>query len=131
APHVRRHGLMLTAEVRELRAPLVPELGEPVDEQDQRAAAHRHVVQPDPVDLGIGVVHRSDALGVTSHITGKTGRGSRRTPAAARRATVPPSESPKTPTSVNPRAARKSITRRRSRRSRKPSVVARPPLWPK
>ena len=35
APHVRRHGLMLTAEVRELRAPLVPELGEPVDEQHQ------------------------------------------------------------------------------------------------
>ena len=54
-------------------------------EQDERAAAHRHVVERDPVDLDFGVVHGFEARPVTSHITGKIGRGSHRSRAAARR----------------------------------------------
>src|SRR6266545_4870157 len=41
-------------------------------------AVQGHVVQAYPVDVGVSVLH------VTAHITGKTGPGAHRTPAAAR-----------------------------------------------
>jgi hypothetical protein len=58
AAHVQGYRLVVAGEVLQLRFPGVPELGEAMDGQDERApGAGAHVVQARAVDVGIVVFH--------------------------------------------------------------------------
>lgn len=56
---VGRHRKVIAPELLQLGPPGVPELGEPVEEEDQRALTLLDVMKADPVDRSLSVDHGS------------------------------------------------------------------------
>src|SRR3972149_3193873 len=75
AAHIERDGAVRAGEFLELISPRVPEFGEAMDEQNDRAVAGSDVVQADSVYVGVVVVHGGAPIDVRKfdHTRGTTG----------------------------------------------------------